>query len=191
MKFSRIILIMIAMIIGHGETASAQSMNDLLNMPNTHVILRHAFAPGTGDPVDFKLGDCSTQRNLNASGQVQAIAIGELIKNRQLKIDRVYSSEWCRASDTAQLFKLGSDRVYTMQPLNSLWEKSEATKSLYKNNFIEELSQVKPDETLMLVTHYANILAFTGLAVGSGVGVVIQVSDGRIEVLDKFELHNN
>ena len=38
------------------------------------LMLRHALAPGTGDPANFDVDDCSTQRNLNAEGREQARA---------------------------------------------------------------------------------------------------------------------
>jgi hypothetical protein len=40
------------------------------------VLLRHANAPGVGDPPGFQLDDCSTQRNLDDVGRAQARALG-------------------------------------------------------------------------------------------------------------------
>ena len=40
------------------------------------LMIRHALAPGTGDPANFRIGDCSTQRNLDDRGRRQAKAIG-------------------------------------------------------------------------------------------------------------------
>ena len=65
--------------------------------------LRHALAPGTFDPPQFKLGDCSTQRNLSDEGRAQARRIGDWFKSRALKPARVRSSPWCRCIDTATL----------------------------------------------------------------------------------------
>ena len=41
-------------------------------------LMRHASAPGIGDPANFALGDCSTQRNLSDDGRAEARAVGEL-----------------------------------------------------------------------------------------------------------------
>ena len=41
------------------------------------IFIRHAYAPGNGDPINFNLNDCSTQRNLNDDGRKQAKHIGE------------------------------------------------------------------------------------------------------------------
>ena len=80
--------------------------------PRGYVLLmRHALAPGVGDPVNFKLGDCSTQRNLSAEGRQDARDIGEWIKRREVPIYRVESSRWCRARETAELLGIGTVRA--------------------------------------------------------------------------------
>ena len=48
------------------------------------VLLRHAIAPGTGDPENFQLDDCSTQRNLSEAGRQQAREIGETFRDRNV-----------------------------------------------------------------------------------------------------------
>ena len=60
------------------------------------IFIRHAYAPGNGDPNNFNLNDCSTQRNLNKDGRKQAQHIGEFFINNKIKIDKILSSEWCR-----------------------------------------------------------------------------------------------
>ena len=67
------------------------------------LLLRHTIAPGVGDPENFKLNDCSTQRNLSQVGREDAKAVGDWLKRRDIKISRVESSRWCRAKETAQL----------------------------------------------------------------------------------------
>ena len=64
---------------------------------------RHTLAPGTFDPPEFKLGDCSTQRNLSDEGRAQARQLGAWFSARQLRPARVRSSPWCRCVDTATL----------------------------------------------------------------------------------------
>lgn len=85
------------------------------------VLYRHALAPGGGDPPGFRLGDCSTQRNLNDEGRAQARRIGEWFQARQLQPEKVLSSPWCRCIDSATLAfgtpqvwaALGSPRGYS------------------------------------------------------------------------------
>ena len=82
------------------------------------IFIRHAYAPGGGDPQNFNLNDCSTQRNLNNEGRKQAQYIGEFFKKNEIKIDKVLSSEWCRCKETARIaFK----NFYTNSFLNSFY----------------------------------------------------------------------
>ena len=65
------------------------------------IFIRHAYAPGSGDPNNFNLNDCSTQRNLSDRGKKQAEHIGSMFRENKIEIDEVYSSEWCRCKETA------------------------------------------------------------------------------------------
>ena len=85
------------------------------------LLLRHTLAPGVGDPENFKLNDCSTQRNLSQVGRDDAKSVGEWLKRRDIKITRVESSRWCRAKETAQL--LGIGRVRLNSNLDSLFDR--------------------------------------------------------------------
>lgn len=71
------------------------------------ILMRHALAPGIGDPPEFERDRCETQRNLSEEGRAQARAIGEVFRERDISIGAVYSSRWCRALDTAELMQLG------------------------------------------------------------------------------------
>ena len=82
----------------------------LLREGGVVLALRHALAPGTFDPPQFKLGDCSTQRNLSDEGRAQAQRIGQWFKSRNLKPARVRASPWCRCVDTATLAFGAADR---------------------------------------------------------------------------------
>ncbi len=57
------------------------------------LMIRHALAPGNGDPVNFRIGDCSTQRNLDDRGRMQARAIGDWLRSKGIAKARVYSSQ--------------------------------------------------------------------------------------------------
>ena len=84
------------------------------------IFIRHALAPGGGDPENFKISDCSTQRNLNAEGIVQAKKIGDFFKVNNIAIDQVLSSEWCRCKETA---KNAFKKYETFDALNSFFAK--------------------------------------------------------------------
>ena len=133
---------------------------------NKVIFLRHALAPGNGDPPNFNVKDCSTQRNLDQAGIVQSRMIGQSFKKIGIKFSKIYSSFWCRCIDTAVNMKVGE--FETHDGLNSFYERYANRKITLKklNNLI--MSFDKSDGPYLLVTHYVNILAFTGLSTSSG-----------------------
>ncbi len=101
MKFLRFFLII---FISLTSTIKADLNKKLINQLEDGgklIFIRHAYAPGSGDPDNFNLNDCSTQRNLSKEGRKQAKYIGEFFKNKKIKVDKVLSSEWCRCKETA------------------------------------------------------------------------------------------
>ena len=70
------------------------------------IFMRHALAPGFGDPEDFNVADCSTQRNLNEEGRAQALSIGKAMRNSGLQFKEILSSQWCRCTQTTELLNL-------------------------------------------------------------------------------------
>lgn len=143
-----------------------------------HVLmLRHAHAPGFGDPAQFKLDDCTTQRNLDASGRAQAAAIGKWLRRQGVQSARVYSSLWCRSLETARLLDLGS--VTPLPALNSFFEREhERMSSLVALNAFFARQPVD-GPLIILVTHFVNIQAVAGSGVGSGEGVLLQLQAGK------------
>lgn len=143
-----------------------------------HVLmLRHAHAPGFGDPAQFKLDDCTTQRNLDASGRAQASAIGEWLRRQGVRHARVYSSQWCRSLETARLLDLGP--VTPLPALNSFFEREQERMSslVALNAFFAR--QPVDGPLIILVTHFVNIQAIAGSGVGSGEGVLLQLQAGK------------
>ena len=59
-----------------GVSADQTEVIDRLKSGGHILMIRHALAPGSGDPPDFRIDDCSTQRNLDESGRSQARSIG-------------------------------------------------------------------------------------------------------------------
>lgn len=147
------------------------------------LLLRHTLAPGVGDPENFKLNDCSTQRNLSALGRQDAQDVGAWLARRQIKIARVESSRWCRAKETATLLNLGKIRLN--KNLDSLFQESDLPNH---PQTIKVRKQIVDHRTkkglLILVGHYVNIAALTGQGVDSGEGVLIRAdSQGVIRVV--------
>ena len=110
--------------------------------------------------------DCSTQRNLDQAGILQSRMIGKSFKKIGMKFSEIYSSFWCRCKDTALNMEVGEFKTH--DGLNSFYEKhSDRNITLRKlNNLIKSFNKSKGP--YLLVTHYVNILAFTGLSTSSG-----------------------
>jgi len=147
------------------------------------LLLRHSLAPGVGDPENFKLGDCSTQRNLSQEGRNDASEIGAWIKRQKVEIYRVESSRWCRARQSAELLDIG--KVKLNKNLNSLFRESNLEshpKTLKTKQQI--ISHRNKSGLLVLVGHYVNIAALAGVGVDSGEGVIVKANkNGVIKVL--------
>jgi phosphohistidine phosphatase SixA len=147
------------------------------------LLLRHSLAPGVGDPENFDLSDCSTQRNLSAVGRQDAQDVGRWLARREIKIARVESSRWCRAKETANLLNLGKVRLN--RNLDSLFEESDA---LNHPQTIKVRKQIVNHRNktgmLILVGHFVNIAALTNVGVDSGEGVLVRAdSKGVIKVV--------
>lgn len=156
----------------------------LLAEPRHHAILRHAIAPGTGDPPDFTLGDCTTQRNLDARGRDQARAIGTAFRDAGIAVDRVLTSQWCRSAETAELLDLGEVREEAA--LNSFFA-DRSTRAAQTAATRALLAALPAQETAVLVSHQVNITALTGVYPRSGEVVILRIGDdGRVTAVGRF-----
>ena len=137
---------------------------------NKIIFMRHALAPGNGDPSNFRIDDCSTQRNLDANGIYQSQMIGETFKKFEIAFTKIFSSFWCRCKDTASFLKIG--KFFTHKGLNSFYQghvnKDETLAEL--NKLISKLRITTG--TYLMVTHYVVIQAFTGISLPSG-GMIV------------------
>ena len=152
--------------------------------PKGYVLLmRHSLAPGVGDPENFRLGDCSTQRNLSAEGRKDAKEIGAWLARREITIYGVESSRWCRAKETARLLGLG--KVQLNRNLDSLFQEVEIEDHPQTLNVRRQIVKHRNKEGLLiLVGHYVNIAAVTGVGVDSGEGVLVRANrNGKIRVI--------
>ncbi len=165
----------------------AGELSELMSQGNTVLLMRHAYAPGIGDPPNFKINDCSTQRNLNQDGINQARRTGNWFRSEGLAQAKVYSSPWCRCIDTAKLFNYGSPEI--IDALASTFNEQDYSAPARKN-LIEwlQIHMKKSDrKPLIMVTHQVNILAYTGINTSSGEMVLVQVNqDGTAKVLKVF-----
>jgi len=147
---------------------------DMLRQGGFVVLIRHAAAPGFGDPPNFRIGDCATQRNLSEKGRLQAQALGESFRLRKIPIEKVYSSQWCRCKDTAHL---AFDAFQEHPALNSFFEQPRL-KAPQTEALRAFLMQLRPQRgNLILVTHQVNITALTGVVPQPGEMVVVALED--------------
>ena len=147
------------------------------------IFIRHAYAPGNGDPVNFNLNDCSTQRNLNKNGKKQAKEIGEFFRKNKIKIDKVLSSEWCRCKETAKIaFENYSTNSFLNSFYSSKYAKNKDKQIKELNNYIKKYES---NENLILVTHYVLISEVLNYGPSSG---EIVVSDKNFNMIGSIEI---
>ena len=181
-----IITALLTALLGQSAMANEEAIWDKLQGTNPKgyvLLLRHTIAPGVGDPENFKLNDCSTQRNLSQLGREDAKAVGDWLKRRDIKISRVESSRWCRAKETAQLLGIGKVRLNSN--LDSLFESADPAKAIQTVRVKKQIIDWRNKSGLLvLVGHFVNIGAVTGVGVGSGEGVLVRAdSKGKITVV--------
>lgn len=160
----------------------------VLATPGHALLLRHALAPGVGDPADFQLEDCATQRNLSTQGRQQARQIGDTLRAAGIKSATVYSSQWCRCFETAEL--LGFGEPQPLPAINSFFQsadpkaKTKATKAFQQHLFAER------DQTARIyISHQVNLSALLGGFAASGSGYLVSISEqGEVEIIDEFPI---
>ena len=153
-----------------------------LKQNNKLIFIRHALAPGSGDPDEFNILDCKTQRNLDSVGREQSLRLGQYFKINDIPIDAVLSSEWCRCKETA---KLAFQNYETFKPLNSFYDpkfyNNKETQLINLKKFINNLEE---EGNIVFVTHYVVIAAMFGVGVISG---EILIVDRNLNVLGSIE----
>lgn len=134
------------------------------------VLMRHAIAPGIGDPPGFRLGDCATQRLLSEAGRAQSRAVGALLRARGVVSARVLASAWCRCIETAE--RLGLGAVVIEPVLNSFFaDRSTAeAQTAALRGLLRDRAGPRP---LVLVTHQVNITALSGIFPASGESLLV------------------
>jgi phosphohistidine phosphatase SixA len=137
------------------------------------IFIRHAIAPGGGDPVDFDILRCETQRNLSKEGIAQSKNIGKFFSENNIQINKVLSSEWCRCKQTA---KYAFNKYETRSFLNSFFSAKFArnkNKQIYDlKKYINEWSG---DNNLVLVTHYVIIQEVLNVTSSSGELIITDI----------------
>tara|TARA_Y100001970_G_C13926030_1_gene695785 strand:- start:281 stop:829 length:549 start_codon:yes stop_codon:yes gene_type:complete len=180
MKF--FFILVIGLLNLNNFTLASDKILSSLDEGNKLIFIRHALAPGNGDPDNFNINDCSTQRNIDQIGIQQSKKIGLFFKKNNIKIDRVLSSEWCRCKDTARIaFK----NFETFNALNSFYdEKFASNEGKQIENLKHFISNWHSDKNLVLVTHFVVISSILNVGASSG---EILISDKNFELIGSFE----
>ena len=175
------ILVLSSFIFSNPATSN-EKLIDLLGEGGKLIFIRHAYAPGNGDPKNFNLKDCSSQRNLDPKGINQSKKIGLFFTENKIKIDKVLSSEWCRCKDTA---KYAFGRYETFYALNSFYDVK------FAKNKIKQIKDLKKfidswngKKNLVLITHFVVISEIFNSGASSG---EIIVSDRNFNIIGSIE----
>ena len=164
------------------STTEAADFWTLLRQGGNVLLMRHAQTEsGIGDPPNFRIGDCSTQRNLNDVGREQSRRVAAAFQREKIVLDEVRSSAWCRCVDTAEL-AFGRHTVWS--PINSFFQQN--GRETQTAEVLRALKSFKAPRNLVLVTHQVNISALTGGFVAMGEILLTrpgQMADGRLRVL--------
>ena len=183
MKFLKFLLIIFITISSVVKADSSQTFINELQKGGKLIFIRHAYAPGGGDPDNFDINDCNTQRNLSDSGRVQSKKIGNFFKKNKISIGKVYSSEWCRCKETASIaFK----EYKTKNFLNSFFSAKFANNRKKQIiDFDKFISTWDKNQNLVFVTHYVVISEILNYAPSSG---EIVIPDNSLKVIDTLEI---
>ena len=186
MKLIKILLLLLISLNISFKVISANHLHGILKEGGKLIFIRHAYAPGGGDPEGFELTICESQRNLNIQGIEQSKRIGQFFKKKDIVVDEVLSSEWCRCKQTAQY---AFNNYETKSFLNSFFSQKFAHN---KDKQIKELKEYikkwNGENNLILVTHYVVILEILNLSVSSG---EIVITDRNFNILASIDTDNN
>lgn len=158
-------------------TAEPLSLEAAAKTQGTVLMIRHALAPGFGDPSNFNVAKCETQRNLDSNGRRQAVAMGDAMRRAGFQSQPVLSSPWCRCLETAELMAMGP--VEAFDGLASFFQ-SHAPRGATLRKLRTHLQGIRPtDRPQIMVTHQVVISAITGLGTRSGGAVLFDPSTGK------------
>jgi phosphohistidine phosphatase SixA len=170
-------------VLDASPASAGETVRQAIKAPGSVVLMRHAEAPGFGDPPNLRIGDCATQRNLDERGRTQARRAGEALRRSGIAFDRVLSSQWCRCLETAEL--VSGRRAEELPALNSFFgDRSVAPARVAE--IMKFLGTLRPAERVLLVTHQVVIQALVGTGASSGEMVVVRLGErGKLEIVAK------
>ena len=160
----------------NGAKSDEGALWESLKSGDHFVLIRHALAPGFGDPETIDLNDCSTQRNLSEEGREQARNIGKLFRTNGITKASIMTSQWCRCRETANLMDVGN--VKDMTALNSFFQRSQ-NRTPQLREFVQWVRTTDLSTPTVLVTHQVFISAVTNYVPSSGAIVFVRRTDSN------------
>ena len=186
MKLIKIITFFLILVTIPLNVNPSNNLVNILNEGGKLIFIRHAYAPGGGDPDNFDILNCESQRNLNKEGIEQAKRIGKFFSKKNLKIEKVLSSEWCRCKDTAMY---AFERYSTKFFLNSFYdEKYKSNKKQQLEDLYKFIKNWNGKNNLIFVTHYVVIQEVFDVALSSGEMIV---SDKKFNIVGRLKFSQN
>ena len=186
MKLIKIILLIFISFNTSFKVISAEDLKKILKEDGKLIFIRHAYAPGNGDPDGFEISNCTSQRNLNKEGIKQSKRIGQFFIKNDIKIGKVLSSEWCRCKQTAEY---AFTNYETKNFLNSFFSQEFShNKDRQINELKMYINKWNGKKNLIFVTHYVVILEILNLSVSPG---EIIVTDRNFNILVRKNTYNN
>ena len=166
--------------VSHASEVQIYFSDKMQDINPNIVFVRHALAPGIGDPVEFDIYNCDSQRNLDSVGKLQAKALGSFLRRSKIDFNSILSSEWCRCKETSELLNLGDWMTFT--GLNSFFD-GHVNKKESLQILNEKINSLPQKSLNLMVTHQVVISAVTGVFVPSGGMVFYNSVDGKAEVV--------
>ena len=164
------LIIAIMMLVPNIAFADMGVRDAIKSIDANVIFMRHALAPGTGDPYDFNINDCDTQRNLNDIGRKQARDIGKYLKQHNIKFTEILSSQWCRCVDTVtemDIAALSEQPWRVFFGLNSFYD-GHIDEDAVLDELHKKLAQIPNDALVLMVTHQVVMTAITDIFPASG-----------------------
>ena len=161
------------------SNASEKNFIDELRDGGKLILIRHSIAPGTGDPLNFDINDCKTQRNLSIEGIEQAKKIGEFFRKNNIPFEKVYTSEYCRCKDTA---KNAFNNFETFSGLNSTFADQSKT-PIYIKRIKDLINRLDKSKNYIFVAHHTTIQGLVNYAASSGEIVIVDRSYKVIQTI--------
>ena len=176
-------ILVLSFFVFSNPASSNEKLINSLKEGGKLIFIRHSYAPGNGDPKNFNLQDCVTQRNLNQEGIDQSKKIGLFFTKNKIQIDKVLSSEWCRCKDTA---KFAFNKYTTFEALNSFYDpKFEKNKDKQIRELKNYILNWNNKKNLILITHSVVISEIFNISADSG---EIIISDKKFNIIRRYKI---